>query len=309
MDRQKKFMLFGAAWVSAFLLTWFLYAKAVAPQQEKMLRVVVATHDMPIGTLLRTSDIKLVNYPEKDVPKGVVFDSKLATGRVLLVPLNLNEPVLAAKLAQEMSPEGIASAIDPGFRAVSVPITEVSGVAGLIQPGSKVDVLFTRPGSMAEATTSIILQNVKVFSTGRTIQPGQTPDPKAPKSPVVTLVLKPDDAQKLELAKNQGKISLSLRNPLDSSAGASTEPMTTEVLDPMISARLARARRGRTTAIGRANLEDPNVWQELTGEKKPADPRKQAAEEEARRKKVEAEKPKAVIDVFRGDKHTQETFK
>jgi pilus assembly protein CpaB len=309
MDRQKKFLLFGAAWVSAFLLTWFVYAKAVAPQQEKMLKVVVATHDMPVGTLLRTSDIKLVNYPEKDVPKGAVFDSKLATGRVLLVPLNLNEAVLAAKLSQPTSVEGVASVIEPGYRAVSVSITDVSGVAGLIQPGSKVDVLFTRPGSMAEATTSTILQNVKVLSTGKTIQAGQAPDPKAPKSPAVTLVLKPEDAQKLELAKNEGKISLSLRNPLDNSAGASTEPMTTEVLDPMISARLARARRGRTTASGRANLEDPNVWQELTGGKKPLDPRRQAAEEEARRRKAEAEKPKVVIDVFRGDKHTQETFK
>jgi pilus assembly protein CpaB len=313
MDRQKKFLLFGAAWVSAFLLTWFVYAKAVAPQQEKMLKVVVATHDMPVGTLLRTPDIKLVNYPEKDVPKGVVFDAKLATGRVLLVPLNFNEPILAAKLSQPTSVEGVASVIEQGYRAVSVSITDVTGVAGLIQPGSKVDVLFTRPGSMAEATTSTILQNVKVLSTGRTVQVGQTPDPKAPKSPVVTLVLRPEDAQKLELAKNEGKISLSLRNPLDNSADASAEPMTTEVLDPMISARLARARKGRTTALGRANLEDPNVWQDLTGEKRPADPRKQAAEEEARRKKAEAEaearKPKTVIDVFRGDKHTQETFK
>ena len=313
MDRQKKFLLFGAAWVSAFLLTWFVYAKAVAPQQEKMLKVVVATHDMPVGTLVRTSDIKLVNYPEKDVPKGVVFDAKLATGRVLLVPLNLNEPVLAAKLSQPTSVEGVASVIEAGYRAVSVSITDVSGVAGLIQPGSKVDVLFTRPGSMAEATTSTILQNVKVLSTGKTVQVGQAVDPKAPKSPVVTLVLRPEEIQKLELAKNEGKISLSLRNPLDNSADASTEPMTTEVLDPMISARLARARKGRTTAIGRANLEDPNVWQDLTGEKRPADPRKQAADEEARRKKAEAEaearKPKTVIDVFRGDKHTQETFK
>jgi pilus assembly protein CpaB len=313
MDRQKKFLLFGAAWVSAFLLTWFVYAKAVAPQQEKMLKVVVATHDMPVGTLVRTSDIKLVNYPEKDVPKGVVFDAKLATGRVLLVPLNLNEPVLAAKLSQPTSVEGVASVIEQGYRAVSVSITEVSGVAGLIQPGSKVDVLFTRPGSMAEATTSTILQNVKVLSAGRILQAGQVADPKAPKSPVVTLVLRPEEIQKLELAKNEGKISLSLRNPLDNSADASAEPMTTEVLDPMISARLARARKGRTTAIGRANLEDPNVWQDLTGEKRPADPRKQAADEEARRKKAEAEaearKPKTVVDVFRGDKHTQETFK
>jgi pilus assembly protein CpaB len=312
MDRQKKFLLFGAAWVSAFLLTWFLYAKAVAPQQEKMLKVVVATHDMPIGTLVRPADVKLVNYPERDVPKGVVFDIKLATERVLLMPLTLNEPVLSGKLSQRTSVEGVASIIEHGYRAVSVSITDVSGVAGLIQPGSKVDVLFTRPGSMAEATTSTILQNVKVLSAGKNVQAGLAADPKAPKSPVVTLLLTPEDTQKLELAKNEGKISLSLRNPLDNAADASTEPMTTEVLDPMISARLARARKGRTTA-GRANLEDPNVWQDLTGEKRPLDPRKQAADEEARRKKAEAEaearKPKTVVDVFRGDKHTQETFK
>jgi hypothetical protein len=134
-------------------------------------------------------------------------------------------------------------------------------------------------------------------------------DPRAPKSPTVTLVLRPEEAQKLELAKSQGKIGLSLRNPLDSDANASTEPLTTEVLDPMISARVARARRGRTTNLARANLEDPNVWQELTGEKKPVDPRKAQAEEEARRKKVEPEKPRAVVDVYRGDKHVQESFR
>ena len=68
MDRQKKLLLFGAAWVSALLLTWFYYANAVAPKREKTLRMVVATHDMPMGTLLRKSDLKIVNYPEKDVP-------------------------------------------------------------------------------------------------------------------------------------------------------------------------------------------------------------------------------------------------
>ena len=64
--------------------------------------------------------------------------------------------------------EGVSSTIDRGYRAVSVQITDVSGVAGLIQPGSHVDVIFTRPGSMAEAITSTILQNVKVLSIGRT---------------------------------------------------------------------------------------------------------------------------------------------
>jgi Flp pilus assembly protein CpaB len=307
MDRQKKLLLFGAAWVSALLLTWFYYANAAAPKQEKTLRVVVASHDMPIGTLLRKSDLKIVNYPEKDVPKKALFAIQEAENRVVMVPMNTNEPMLQGKLSDTSSPEGVASTIPKGYRAVSVQITDVSGVAGLILPGSTVDVLFTRPGSMAEATTSMILQNVRVLSSGRTIQNGQAVDPRAPKSPTVTLVLKPEDAQKLELAKNEGRIGLSLRNPLDSSQNANTEPLTTEVLDPMISARLARARRGRTTNITRANLEDPNVWQELTGEKKPVDPRK--AEEEARRKKPEPEKPRVVVDVYRGDKHVQEMFR
>jgi pilus assembly protein CpaB len=313
MDRQKKLLLFGAAWVSALLLTWLFYAQAAAPRQEKMLRIVVASRDMPVGTQLNKTNLKLANYPEKDVPKGVAFKIADAEGRVAMVPLSTNEPVLQSKISATTSVEGVSSTIPAGYRAMSVQITDVSGVAGLIQPGSKVDVLFTRPGSMAEATTSTILQDVRVLSTGRTIQAGQTVDPKAPKSPVVTLVLLPAQAQKLELAKNQGKISLSLRNPLDATQAENTEPITTEVLDPMISARLARARRGRTTNINRANLEDPNVWQELTGEKKPADPRKAAADEEARRKKAEADalaaKPKIVVDVYRGDKHVQESFK
>jgi len=310
MDRQKKFLLFGAAWVSALLLTWFYYANAVAPKQEKTVRMVVATRDMPMGTLLKKSDLKIVNYPEKDVPKGSVFQIAGAENRVLMVPLNTNEPVLQAKLSDMTTVEGVSSTIDRGYRAVSVQITEVSGVAGLIQPGSHVDVIFTRPGSMAEATTATILQNVKVISTGRTVAVGQTVDPRAPKSlTTVTLVLLPEDAQKLELAKSQGKISLSLRNPLDGAQSANTEPVTTEVLDPMISARLARARRGRTTNISRANLEDPNVWQELTGEKKPFDAAKAAAEEEARRRKAEAEKPRVVVDIYRGDKHVQESFR
>ena len=309
MDRQKKLLLFGAAWISALLLTWFYYSNAVATKSEKTLKMVVATKDMPVGTLLKKADLKLVAYPESQVPKGSIFQLASAENRVLLTTVNSNEPILQSKLSDMTTVEGVASTIERGYRAMSVQITDVSGVAGLIQPGSHVDVIFTRPGSMAEATSSTILQNVKVISTGRSVAVGQTIDPRAPKSPTVTLILLPEDAQKLELAKSQGKIGLSLRNPLDSTQNPNTQPVTTEVLDPMISARLARARRGRTTNISKANLEDPNVWQELTGEKKPVDPRKAEAEEAARRKKAEPEKPNVVVDVYRGDKHVQETFR
>jgi pilus assembly protein CpaB len=218
---------------------------------------------------------------------------------VLLMAMSASEPVLNSKLSAPTSVEGVSSTIETGYRAVSVQITDVSGVAGLIQAGSRVDVLFTRPGSMAEATTATILQNVRVLSTGRLIPAGQTVDPRTPRSPVVTLVLAPEDAQKLELAKNEGKISLSLRNPLDASQSPSTGPVTTEVLDPMIGARLARARI-------------PRVLQELTGQNQKkmedAQKEKERLEEEARRKK-EAEKAGVVVDVYRGDKHVQELFR
>ena len=186
--------------------------------------------------------------------------------------------------------------------ARSPSINDSSGVAGLIQPNSRVDVMFTRPVSMAEAVTSVILQNI-----GAGDRPyhssGQTIDPKAPKMPVATLLMTPEDAQKLELAKNEGKVSLTLRNPLDHTSIPDLQPVNSDVLDPVISARMARARRGRTTNIrGKVpNLDDPRVWQELTGEKKLKD-------EEAP-KKIEPQKPRLVVDVFRGDKHVQETFR
>jgi len=304
MDRQKVLIIFGVAWLSAALLTWIFVSRIRGPKTETSRKVLAVTRDMAIGTRIRKTDIKQVEIRERDLPKGAVLLEKDAVDRALLYPISANEPLTLSKLATIGGADGVPATIDPGMRAISVQISDTSGVAGLIQPNSRVDVLFTRPGSMAEAVTSVILQNIKVLAIGRLVQVGQTLDPKAPKMPVATLVMTPEDAQKLELAKNQGKISLTLRNPLDHESNPDLDPVNTDVLDPMISARLARARRGRTTAANRniPNLDDPRVWQELTGEKKIA------AEDEAKKKK-EPEKPRLVVDVFRGDKHVQETFR
>jgi pilus assembly protein CpaB len=143
---------------------------------------------------------------------------------------------------------------------------------------------------MAEAVTTTILENVKVLSTGRQIPTGQTVDARAPRSPVVTLLLTPADAQKLELAKSQGKISLSLRNPLDTSKADATGPITTEVLDPNGNTRVAAAKKARMPA--KTPAADGEGWPEF---RPPA--------------KKEPEKPRVVVDVYRGDRHVQELFK
>ena len=289
MDRQRALLIFGVALAAATLLSWFLYANTVAPKTERQVRVIVAAHDLPLGVILHANDIKAINYPESGVPKGAILESKDALEHALLVTVGASEPLTQSKVSSLKGAEGMSATIQPGFRAVSVAITDVSGVAGLIQPNSRVDVLFTRSGTIAEASTSTILQDVKVLSTGRVLAAGQAADTRTPRSPVVTLLLTPADAQKLELAKNQGRIGLSLRNPLDTSRAQNAGPLTADALDPTLEDRIAKSRRRGS----QRDATDPKVWEELA--------RKTAPKKE--------EKPAAVVDVYHGDKHVQEAFK
>jgi pilus assembly protein CpaB len=299
MDRQRIILLFGAAWISAALLTWFLYAHTVAPQTEHRTPIMAAAHDLTVGQMIRKADLKSVAVLTKDIPKGGIFAEKDALNRVVLYPVTANEALVSSKLSLLSGAEGIPSTIDPGHRAVSVQITDVSGVAGLIEPGSHVDVLFTRPGSMTEAITSTILQNVKVLAIGHAVQIGQTVDPKAPKVPVATLIVTPDEAQKLELAKNQGRISLSLRNPLDGSNGVNGLPVSTDVLDPTLTERLVRERKLRMA-------QDMNVTRAF--EEASGGPRTAPTPASRKEPPPPPPPPRAVVDVFRGDKHVQEVF-
>ena len=296
MDRQKLLILFGVAWLSAAGLTWFVYATTKAPKSEARTSVYAPVRDLPVGAIIHQSDLKQVTVSSRDLPKGALTDEKQAINRVVLYPFSANQPLIDMSLSRIGAAEGIPATIPEGYRAVSVQINDVSGVAGLILPGSRVDVLFTRPGTMVEAISSTILQNVKVLAMGKMIQVGQTMDPKAPKVPVATLVVTPEQAKVLELAKNEGRISLSLRNPLDAQADGDNTPISTDVLDPQAGTRGGKNRRA--IASSRVpNLEDPSVWKELTAPPKPVAPKKESPPP-----------PRAVVEVFHGDKHVQEVF-
>ncbi len=303
MDRQKILMIFGAAWLSAVLLTWFLYAKTKAPQQDKLIKVVAAARDMGAGTRLRKIDLKQIGVPEKDLPRTALLDEKQAIERVLLFPVNANEPLTLSKLTSLSGADGLPATIEPGKRAVSVQITDVSAAGGFIQPRSRVDVLFTRSGSITEALTTVILEDVTVLSIGRATEVAQqTTDPRVvrPQQQAATLLVTPEEAKKLELAKNQGKISLALRNPLDRSTSEDDTPATAFDLDPMIATRLAARRRPGGGAGAGADVRNDKVWANLIGIDEEPPPKKE--------EKKEPPKPRWIVDVYRGDKHVQETF-
>ena len=307
MDRQRLAIIFGSAFLCAVMLTWFLYAKTQAPQRDKTVRIVAAARDLQTGAKLRRGDLKRVSVPEKDVPRGAVLDEKLALDRALLYPVNANEPFITSKLTSLTGAEGLPAIIEPGRRAVGISFTDSTGVAGLIQPRGRVDVLFTRTGNFAEAITTTILEDVQVLAIGRYTE-AQSLDPKAtnrPTTQVATLVVTPEEARKLELAKNNGKISLSLRNPLDRtrSADGDENSTTAEVLDPAMYIRAARSRfpKGKLPPALTSALKSNKDWAKLVGED-PEPPKPKPPE------KKEPPKPRAVIDVYRGDKHVQEIF-
>src|SRR5271166_2305367 len=98
MNRQHALLIFGAAWVSAALLTWVLYATTQTPRVEKSVAVVAAARDMPAGTLLRKGDLTMVHMRQGDAPKSAILDEKLALDRPLLFPVAANEPLTASQV-------------------------------------------------------------------------------------------------------------------------------------------------------------------------------------------------------------------
>jgi pilus assembly protein CpaB len=181
--------------------------------------VVVAAVDLSLGTELKKDDLTVVNFPAGQAPQGAFARVADVIGRGLISPLVKNEVVLPAKLASKEAGSGLPPVIPEGMRAVSVRVNEVIGVAGYVLPGTHVDVLCNlSPTNQPQDTISkLILSNVQVVTAGTRIEQDQEKG-KPMQVTVVTLLVYPDQAERLALASTEGKIQLALRNPLDQGA-------------------------------------------------------------------------------------------
>ena len=176
--------------------------------------VVVAANDIAVGAKVGENDVKTVRYTAADLPANAFHLKTSVVGRGAVLPIAKGEFFLPNKLAGENAGAGMPSLIPPGMRAISVRVNEVIGVAGFVVPGTRVDVLLTgNPSGAPEQQTTTVLENVAVIATGQKLERNTAGEPQV--TPVITLLVSPDDAQKLTLATTQGKIQLALRNPLD----------------------------------------------------------------------------------------------
>ncbi|HEY2153914.1 MAG TPA: Flp pilus assembly protein CpaB [Vicinamibacterales bacterium] len=184
--------------------------------------VVVAAADLDVGADLGRNDIRLIDWPANAVPAGAISNPDEVIGRGLILPVIQNEPILPMKLAPKEAGAGLPPAIPPGLRAVSVRVNEVIGVAGYVLPGTHVDVVATVNPSQQQGdiTSKVILTNVMVLAAGTKIERGDSDKNKPMPVSVVTLLVDPDESERLTLASTEGKIQLALRNPLDKATPA-----------------------------------------------------------------------------------------
>jgi pilus assembly protein CpaB len=202
-------------------------------------QAVVAARPLTLGTMLTKDDVKLVPWPAANQIPGGFAEIERVVNRGLIVAVAENEPLTEGKLAAVGAGAGLPPTITEGMRAVSVRVNEIVGVAGFVVPGTRVDVLVSIETKDGEPITKSVLSNVQVLTAGtRYDQDRATAEGKPIPTGVVTLLLTPDDAEKLVLATGEGRIMLTLRNPLDTAptrtAGARRSELLGEVSPPPV---------------------------------------------------------------------------
>jgi pilus assembly protein CpaB len=195
-------------------LTYRLLRQRLQPPDE-MTTIVVASQRVALGSRLTAQDVRVAPWPKAAVVSGSAQDPAVFVGRGVIQPMEANEPILETKLAPKDAGAGLTTTIPEGMRAVSIRVNDVIGVAGFVVPGSRVDVILSGSPANNGATdvAKIILENVQVLAAGQNIDQDANGKPQAVQ--VVTLLVTPEDSQKLALASTEGRMQLALRNPLD----------------------------------------------------------------------------------------------
>ena len=215
--RRLGFALLAALVISLCISSVFYVriTRAQASARPKTKRVVAAAIALQPGTPITAENLTEINWPENVPLEGLIEKKQDIAGHVLMYAVAANQPVLQRDLASSAS-LGLSAKIPDGMRATAVKTNEVTNIAGFIFPGSHVDVLATlRPENNAASTvTRTVIQNVQVLSTGTKMDPD--PNGKPENVGVVTLLVTPEQSEKLALAQNQGTIHFVLRNGGDS---------------------------------------------------------------------------------------------
>ena len=208
-------VLAGLAAMLASVVVYSALKRREAEVQDalaKNTQIVVAAYDLPLGTKIEPGELKLAKWSSDAMPAGAYTDTHQIIGSYVKNQFVSNEPIVADKLFLGQKTAGVMPLLIPfGMRAVSVPVDEVSDIAGFVLPHTRVDVLVALSGSDAniKPLAKIVLQNVEVLAVAQEVEMKKDA-PEVVK--VVTLLVTPQEAERLALANREGTLRLAMRN-------------------------------------------------------------------------------------------------
>jgi len=295
MGRWRALIPIGLALVIAVFGSVFIYSwmqqqavperivQEVQKERPELVNVVVASTDLAAGSRLQRDFLTMTEQVKKNLPQGHFLDRGALEGRILLAPVQRNEPIIEHRLAPvDVRTGGVSALIPEGKRAVAIGGDKVIGISGFIHPGNRVDVMVTweNPDD-GDQITKRVLENIPVLATGTMMQETE----KGTTSPVdvYTLEVTPEEAEILTHGRNQGRIQLALRSPKDS------EPVLT---------------RGATTRVAMEHMH------QLAGQSRamPSPEPEMVARAEPEVSGNPSPRPEIVVEVIQSGRLVEKTF-
>ena len=220
MRNKRFFIVLAGALVFGLLAAVSVtrYLSSAQAYTKNLNRVAVAKVAIPLGTKIIPAQIMVVQIPPESTPDGSFESVEKLTGRVAVVNIAAREPITEARLAPEGTAGGLSAVIPEGYRAMTVKVDDVVGISGFIMPGTLVDVVVVidpaEKAGMQDPISKIVLQNIKVLANGQNIDKPES-ERQANSVKAVTLLVTPEQAEKLALAVSEGKLQLVMRNSID----------------------------------------------------------------------------------------------
>lgn len=181
--------------------------------------LVVASRVLQPGATITPADLKTINIDPATMPTGAFVDPSAVAGRVTSTTILEGQTIVPAALLSPEMPSGIASLVPEGMRAITIQIDEFSGVGGMIEPSSRVDIVARLPaGDFGMQEAVMVAQNVPVIAVGQRLGPAAAPvegQPAPPAARSITLLVEPEQAARIDLAASTASTRLVLRRPGD----------------------------------------------------------------------------------------------
>ena len=280
--RNKRLILALTGAVLCGLLAVMLVTRYIASVQNYVRdinNVVVAKTEIPVGAKITAEQLTLLPMPNGSAPEGAFRKLEDAVDRVAVIPIGVREPITNLKLAPIGTDSGLGAVIPPGYRALTVKVDEIVGVSGFVMPGSFVDVVavivpVAQNAAAQGPISKIVLQNIKVLASGAKLDsPSDQREPS--KVNAVTLLVTPEQAEKLVLAANESKLQLVMRHFGDQedtqTPGANKSTLLTgENVKPLPGPVTEKAVEPKPVAMARPIVRRPSI--EQPREAKPAAP-------------------------------------